>query len=61
MRYILSFAESSEFMLPPTEPAYYTGSYTRGSKEIVDIEIAMFENAGAIITDSTIIAPRTKF
>jgi len=30
------------FQLYPIEPANYRGSYTKGSKEIVDIEIAMY-------------------
>jgi hypothetical protein len=28
----------------PTEPANYRGAYSRGSKEIVDIEIAMYQS-----------------
>jgi hypothetical protein len=30
-------------------------------KEMVDLEIAIYENPGTIITDSITIAPRTKF
>jgi hypothetical protein len=33
----------------PTEPANYRGSYTTVSKEIVDIEIAMYQSAGTIV------------
>jgi hypothetical protein len=36
----------------PTEPANYTGSYTTGSKEIVGIEIAMYQSAGIVIIDT---------
>jgi hypothetical protein len=35
----------------PTEPANYRASYTRGSKEIVHREIAMYENAGIVGVD----------
>ena len=34
----------------PTEPANYTGSYITASREIVDIEIAMYQSAGTIVT-----------
>ena len=40
----------------PTEPVNYRGSNTRGSKEIVDIEIAMPRNAGIIAVVTGIIA-----
>jgi hypothetical protein len=44
----------------PTEPAITGGCCTRGSKEIVDIEIAMYRSAGIIIITGTItIAPET--
>jgi hypothetical protein len=46
------------FQLSPTEPANYTGSYTTGAKEIVDIEIAMYQSAGTLITDTLTIAAR---
>jgi hypothetical protein len=36
--------------LGSSEPANCTGSYTAGSKEIVDIEIAMCRNAGIVKT-----------
>jgi hypothetical protein len=36
--------------LDSTEPADYRDSYTTTSKEIVDIEIAMYRNAGIITT-----------
>jgi hypothetical protein len=49
------------FQLHPTEPANYRGFYTKGSKEIVDIEIARYENSGTIIAVSITIAPRTMF
>jgi len=44
----------AEFSVHPTEPANYRGSYTTGSKETVDIEIAMCRNTG--IGTTTIIA-----
>jgi hypothetical protein len=37
----------------PTEPANYRGSYTTARKEIVDIEIAMYQSAGTIVTAAT--------
>jgi hypothetical protein len=49
------------FQLHPTEPVNYRGSYTTGSKGIVDIELAMYQSAaGTVITDIIIIiiAPR---
>jgi hypothetical protein len=51
--------EPVSFWVPPN--ANYTGSYTTESKEIVDVEIAVYENPGKIITDSITMAPRTKF
>ena len=39
-------------VLDSTEPANYTGSYTRVRKRIVDIEIAMDQSAATIITTS---------
>ena len=33
----------------PTEPANYRGSYSTASKEIVDIEIAMYQSAGTLV------------
>ena len=42
----------------PTEPANYRGSNTRGSKEIVGIETAMYENARTVTRDTITIAPR---
>jgi hypothetical protein len=38
-----------KIQLHPTEPANYRGSYTTVSKEIVDIEIAMYQSAGTIV------------
>jgi hypothetical protein len=35
-------------VLESTEPANYRGSYTARWKEIADIEIAMYENAGTM-------------
>jgi hypothetical protein len=43
----------------PTEPANYRGSYNTASKEIVDIETAMYRNAGTIITATITIEPWT--
>jgi hypothetical protein len=43
----------------PTEPANYRGSYTTARKEIVDIEIAMYQSAGTLITNTITIAART--
>jgi hypothetical protein len=40
----------------PTEPANYRGSNTTVSREIVDIEIAMYQSAG-IITGTITIEP----
>jgi hypothetical protein len=33
----------------PTEPANYSGSYTTARKEIVAIEITMYQSAGTLI------------
>lgn len=43
----------------PTEPANYTSSYTTARKEIVDIEIAMYQSAGTLIIETITIAART--
>lgn len=43
----------------PTEPTNYTGSYTTARKEIVDIEIAMYQSAGTLIIETITIAART--
>ena len=42
----------------PTEPANYRGSYTTASKEIVDIEIAMYQSGGTVSNDcdATVVA-----
>ena len=42
-----------------TEPANYRGSYTTARKEIVDIEIAMYQSAGTLIIGTITIAART--
>jgi hypothetical protein len=47
------------FQLHPTEPAKYRGSYTAASKEIVDIEIAIYRNAGIVISYTITVAPET--
>ena len=39
----------------PTEPANYRGSNTRGSKELVDIEIGMYQSAEVLLTGTTAI------
>ncbi len=36
----------------PTEPANYRGSYNTASKEIVDIEIAMYHTVGITVTSA---------
>jgi hypothetical protein len=47
-------------VLDSTEPANYRGSSsTRGLKEIVDIEIAMYQSAGTVIIDTITITPKT--
>ncbi|HYY67096.1 MAG TPA: hypothetical protein VE572_01975, partial [Nitrososphaeraceae archaeon] len=50
------------FQPHPTEPAN-KGSYTAASKEIIDIEIAMYQSAGTviiiIIIDTSTIAAKT--
>ena len=43
----------------PDEPANYRGSYTTVSQEIVDIEIAMYQSAEIVKTDTITIEPRT--
>jgi hypothetical protein len=45
-------------VLHSTEPANYTGPYTTARKEIVDKEIAMYQSAGTLITDTITIAAR---
>jgi len=45
--------------LDSTEPANYRGSYTTKSKEIVDIEIAMYQSAGMVIPGTITIEPGT--
>ncbi len=43
----------------PTEPANYRGSYTTVSKEIVDIEITMYQSVGTIIIGTITVEPGT--
>lgn len=51
--------ERVKFVSDSTEPANFRGSYTAGSRDTVDIEIAMYQSARIVITDTITIAPRT--
>jgi len=41
----------------PAEPVNYKGSCTTAGKEIVDIEIAMYRNAGIVTTPTYLPLP----
>jgi hypothetical protein len=45
--------KGTDIVLDSTEPANYRGSYTAVPKEIVDIEIAMYQSAAAAIITIT--------
>lgn len=49
-----------DFQPHPTEPALYRGSYTTGSKEIVDTEITLHRNAGIVIEHTITILPEIR-
>jgi hypothetical protein len=46
---LLESIQGTDIVLGSTEPANYRGSYTTASKEIVDIEITMYQTAGTIV------------
>jgi hypothetical protein len=47
---LLESIERTAIVLDSTEPINYRSSYTTASKEIVDIEITMYQTAGTIVT-----------